>query len=167
MQRNEDLTGMYHRLLSPRIPVLVVSNRNDNRPNVMACAWHTPVSMNPPILSVCIMQKRMTHRLIEENGDFTLNIPGRELLDRVKEAGSKSGWNHDKSSLFKYAPAIKTKSPVISESIGVIECTLNRMIEVGDHAVIFGNVVSAYAAGFDQVWRGNYPLLHLGADNYM
>jgi len=161
------LTGLYHRLLSPRIPALIVSLREDGLPNVMVAAWHTPVSVNPPILAVAIAPGRFTHTLIERSGEFTVNIPDLPLLPKVRLAGSRSGAAFDKSRLFRYVPAAKVKAPVIGEAIGSIECRLNRLIGVGDHSIILGDVVHASARGFDGVWRSSSPLLHAGTTRYL
>ncbi len=156
----------YHRLLSPRVAALVVALRDDGRPNVMPAAWHTPVSVNPPVLAVCISPLRYTHSLILKNREFTVNIPDLSVKAAVVEAGSKSGRESDKSSLFNFAPPAKIKTPLIDGAIGAIECELSQAIDVGDHTVFFGDVVACRAKGFGEVWKGKSPLLHLGSSFY-
>jgi flavin reductase (DIM6/NTAB) family NADH-FMN oxidoreductase RutF len=116
--KTRGLVDLYHRLLSPRVAALIVTLHEDGLPNVMVAAWHTPVSIKPPILAVSIAPGRLTHRLIQN-------------------------------------------------ALGCIECTLNRILEMGDHSVVFGNVVATYAKGFKEVWISSSPLLHLGSDYYM
>ncbi|MEJ5293292.1 MAG: flavin reductase family protein [Candidatus Methanosuratincola sp.] len=164
--QSKDYCEFYHRLLSPRVAALVVALRDDGRPNVMAAAWHSPVSVRPPILAVCISPARYTHSLIIKNREFTVNIPDLSMKDAVEIAGSKSGKDFDKSSLFKFTPAAKIKTPLIDGAIGAIECELSQAIDVGDHSVLFGNVVACHAKGFGEVWKGKSPLLHLGSSFY-
>ncbi len=159
-----DLKGFFYRLLSPSVVAIIVSLKPDGKPNAMVATWHTPISMNPPILAVAIAPSRMTHRLIQNSGEFTLNIPDKTLLEKVETAGYNSGETMNKSALFKYVPSSVLKTPMIEDAIGVIECKLNRMLEVGDHSVVFGNVVGASAKGFGEVWKTSYPLLHLGTN---
>lgn len=161
-----DLAGYYHRILSPRVVALVTALRDDGLPNTMVAAWHTPVSINPPILAVAIAPARATHRLILDTEEFTMSIPDESLMDKVLVAGSATGKTLDKSRLFNYAAGEKTRTPVIRDALGSIECTLNRVIEMGDHSVFFGNVVAAYAMHMDEVWSGASPLLHLGSSHY-
>lgn len=160
----KDLKGLYHRLLSPRVAALIVTLRVDMLPNVMAAAWHTPVSVNPPILAVCIAPNRLTHKLLQNGGEFTINIPPPSLQGKVEIAGYNSGLNYDKSKLFHYVPATKVNVPIIEEALGTIECRVNRILEMGDHSVVFGNVVAANAKGFGEVWKSTSPLLHLGSN---
>jgi len=158
--------GLYHRLLSPRVAALTVTLREDGLPNVMVAAWHTPVSIKPPILAVSVAPGRLTRRLIQNAGEFTVNIPDASLIKEVMIAGSKSGTSYDKSRLFRFVPGLGVRTPVIKNAIGCVECTLNRILEMGDHSVVFGNVVAAYAKGFKEVWISSSPLLHLGSDYY-
>jgi flavin reductase (DIM6/NTAB) family NADH-FMN oxidoreductase RutF len=161
------LERLYHRLLSPRVAAIIVTLREDALPNAMVAAWHTPVSINPPILAVSIAPGRLTHKLIQNTGEFTVNIPDLSLVKEVMIAGSKSGSSYDKSNLFNYVPGLKVRAPVIQNALGSIECTLIRILEMGDHSVVFGNVVAAHAMGFKEVWLPpSSPLLHLGSDYY-
>jgi flavin reductase (DIM6/NTAB) family NADH-FMN oxidoreductase RutF len=148
----EALKSLYHRLLSPRVAALIVALREDDLPNVMVAAWHTAVSIKPPILAVSIAPGRLTHRLIQNAGEFTVNVPDPSLIREVRVAGSRSGASYDKSKLFSYAPGLRVRTPIIKNALGCIECTLNRILEMGDHSVVFGNVVAAYAEGFKEVW---------------
>jgi flavin reductase (DIM6/NTAB) family NADH-FMN oxidoreductase RutF len=161
-----DLAGEYHRLLSPRIAALVTALRGDERPNTMVAAWHTPVSINPPILAVAIAPLRTSHDLIMKSEEFTLSIPDESMIKKVLVAGSTTGYGFDKSELFNYRKGQKIRTPIITEALGNIECTLNRVIAIGDHSVFFGNVVAASAREFKGVWLGSSPLLHLGDESY-
>lgn len=145
--------------------MVVVSLRDEGLPNAMVAAWHMPVSINPPILALSIAPDRFTHRLIEKTGEFTVNIPPPSLLEKVKVVGSISGKTHDKSTLFRFVRGINVKTPIIEESLGAIECRLHRIVEMGDHSVIFGEALSVRAREFNQVWLSS-PLLHLGGTKY-
>jgi flavin reductase (DIM6/NTAB) family NADH-FMN oxidoreductase RutF len=158
-------TENYHRLLSPRVVVLVTALRRDKKPNTMAVAWHSPISIRPPVLAVAISPLRCTHGLILATSEFTISIPSKSMLRQVEEAGSVTGKEVDKSALFSYSPAKMVKTPVVQGCLGSIECTLNRAVEMGDHSVIFGNVVHSTSEGMRDVWEVS-PLLHMGSNYY-
>jgi len=160
------LENLYHRLLSPRIPVVVVTLREDESPNAMVAAWHMPVSLDPPILALSVAPGRFSRQLIEKRGEFTVNVPPPSLLEKVKKAGTLSGKFHDKSALFKFVKGTSIETPIIDECIGAIECKLHQILEMGDHSVIFGDVMAARARSFDEVWLSS-PLLHLGGAKYI
>lgn len=157
--------SLYYRLLAPRVVAIIVALRRDNLPNPMIAAWHMPVSINPPILAVSIAPTRYTHTLIQESGEFTVNIPSPSLLDKVIKAGTTSGKLYDKSGLFRFTKSTKLRTPIIDECIGAIECKLIRIIEIGDHSIILGQVEAVSARDFNGVWKIS-PLLHVGGDKY-
>jgi flavin reductase (DIM6/NTAB) family NADH-FMN oxidoreductase RutF len=165
-RENGHLKSLYPRLLSPRVAALIVTLREDGLPNVMVAAWHTPVSVKPPIVAISIAPRRMTHGLIQKSGEFTVNIPDALLIKKVKIAGSRSGESYDKAKLFSYVPGRRVRTPVIKNALGCIECTLNRILKMGDHSLVFGNVVAVSAKGFKEVWTSSSPLLHLGSNYY-
>jgi len=166
MSENRDEVNYFHRLLSPRVSALVTALREDGEPNTMVATWHSPVSLNPPIVAVAISPIRTTHGLILNSEEFTISIPGASMIKKVVAAGSPSTDISTKSRLFDYVPAVKVRTPVIRDALGSLECEVNRVLGIGDHSVFFGNVVAAYAKGFDEVWTGTAPLLHLGSSFY-
>jgi flavin reductase (DIM6/NTAB) family NADH-FMN oxidoreductase RutF len=166
MSEKRDQTNYFHRLLSPRVPALITALREDGEPNTMAATWHTPVSLNPPMVAVAISPSRTTHSLILNSEEFTVCIPDGTMLEKVMAAGSPSTEGSARAKLFDYEPAIKIKTPVISGALGSLECEVTRVMGIGDHSIFVGNVVAAYARDFDEVWTGTTPLLHLGASFY-
>jgi flavin reductase (DIM6/NTAB) family NADH-FMN oxidoreductase RutF len=163
--KTDTLTNNYHRLLSPRVPVLVTALRPDKKPNTMVASWHSPISIRPPILAVAISPLRYTHALILAASDFTVCIPSKSMLKQVEKAGTVSGREADKSAFFSYSPAKKVKVPLVQGSLGAIECTLNRALKMGDHSVIFGNVIHWTSDKMNEVWEVS-PLLHLGSNHF-
>jgi flavin reductase (DIM6/NTAB) family NADH-FMN oxidoreductase RutF len=158
-------TELFHRLLSPRVVALITALRDDGKPNTMVAAWHSPISISPPVVAVAISPLRYTHKLILEKSEFTIRIPPKTMLSQVEEAGSLSGKEGDKSGIFQYVPAKKVKASVIKGSLGNIECSLNKAIRVGDHSVFFGNVLYSNSESMKEVWAPS-PLLHLGSRFY-
>jgi flavin reductase (DIM6/NTAB) family NADH-FMN oxidoreductase RutF len=136
----------YH-LLHPKITFLLTSITKDGKPNVMTCAWATPVSDDPPIVIVCVSKEHYTTRLIKQTKEFIINIPARKLLKALWICGKISGRDTDKFKKvkLKITPAKKVKAPVISDCIGHIECKVWKIVEAGECYAIFGKVLSAYA----------------------
>jgi flavin reductase (DIM6/NTAB) family NADH-FMN oxidoreductase RutF len=136
----------YH-LLHPKITFLLTSITKDGKPNVMTCAWATPVSDDPPIVIVCVSKEHYTTRLIKQTKEFVINIPARKLLKALWICGKISGRDTDKFKKvkLKITPAKKVKAPVISDCIGHIECKVWKIVEAGECYAIFGKVLSAYA----------------------
>ncbi len=65
-----------------------------------------------------------------------------------------------------WLPGGKTLTPVISEAEATLECTLDRVIPLGDNHLVVGNVVATRASrDFSQYWQFKTytPLVYFGA----
>jgi flavin reductase (DIM6/NTAB) family NADH-FMN oxidoreductase RutF len=70
---------MAYRLLHPRHTVLVSCRDKTGKANIITLAWTMPTSINPPMLVISISPKRYSHRIIEETGEFVVNVPTMKL----------------------------------------------------------------------------------------
>lgn len=139
-------SGIY-RLLHPKMTFFLTSVDRKGRPNVMTCAWATPVSDEPPMMLACVSKESYTAKLIRQTKEFVVNIPPKKLLPALWTCGKSSGRNTDKfeKANLKTVSARKVKAPVIGGCIGYLECKLWRAVEAGECYVFFGNILSAYA----------------------
>jgi len=161
-----------YRLLHPMHTVLVSCVGKAGKPNITTLAWAMPTSINPPLLAISLAPTRHSHTLIEESGEFMVNIPTLETLQAVYACGSLTGRSFDK---FKKAsltpmPAKKVKAPAIRECIAHLECSVVSKFTTGDHTVFVGKILEAYA---DMgVFTESYDLkkarllYHLGGNNF-
>lgn len=146
-------TRIYH-LMHPKMAVFLTSGggklgTRNWKPNVMACAWATPVSEEPPMLLVCVWNKDYTAKLIRETREFAISIPTRKMATRLLYAGKVSGKHVDKFRKFgiETANAKKVSVPIVKGCVGYLECKLWKTVEAGECYVFFGRIVSAYADG--------------------
>ncbi|MEM4699566.1 MAG: flavin reductase family protein [Candidatus Nezhaarchaeales archaeon] len=166
-----DALAFATRLLHPRHVVLVTCCGRDGRANVVTLAWSMPTSFKPPMVAISIAPERFSHRLIEETGEFVVNVPTVELLSKVYLAGTRSGRDVDK---FKEAgltprPAKRVRAPIIDECVAHLECVVASRLTTGDHTLFVGEVVAAYAdeGAFGRRVlnpRVAKPILHYGLD---
>lgn len=160
--------GKAHHLLHPYNACLVSCKGKDGRNNVMAAAWIVPISVKPPLIGVSIRPERHSHSLIVESGEFVVNVPTLNMARQVLFCGRKTGRDHDKmkEASLSCLRARKVSAPAIRECVAHLECRLARVVEVGDHNLIIGEVVSAYALKgcFDEVYDITVfrPCLHIG-----
>jgi flavin reductase (DIM6/NTAB) family NADH-FMN oxidoreductase RutF len=163
-------SGMYH-LLHPKMAFFLTSisaPKAGGKPNVMTCAWATPVSDEPPIVAVCVSKESYTAKLIRQTKEFVINIPTKKLLPSLWFCGKTSGRNTDKfkKAGIKTSKSRKLKTPIIEDCIGYIECRLWKAVEAGECYVFFGKVLSAYADDRyfkKDVWTAKAGIpLHLG-----
>ena len=105
--------------------VLLVSQGNDNIPNVMAIGWGSlGIIWKKPIFTILVRPSRYTYLLIEESGEFTVNIVAPGLEETVKYCGSVSGRDVNKFAAKQLTaiPASQVKTPIIKEAVLHFEC---------------------------------------------
>ena len=159
-------------LLHPYNASLITCKGRNEEINVMAVAWIVPVSVNPPLLAMSIRPERYSHDLIMETKEFVVNIPTFKLAQKVLLCGRRSGRKHEKFKEASLSPqkAKKVTAPMIKECIAHLECKLKKTISVGDHTLIIGEVVTAYALNgyFEDVYDMTKfrPCLHIGKNSF-
>jgi len=154
--------------------VALVGAKSKDRTNFMSCAWHTALSFKPPLFAVLISKKRMTHEIISEAGEFTVNFIAVEKVKRSAQFGRISGRDIGKISHFGLgtSPAKHIESPIISEAYVSFECHLKDIQTYGDHDLFVGEVKAVHEEEntFDSSGVLNIkklrPLLYLGSDMY-
>jgi flavin reductase (DIM6/NTAB) family NADH-FMN oxidoreductase RutF len=105
--------------------VLLVSRGKKGLPNVMAIGWGTiGILWRRPIFIVMVRPSRYTYKLIEETGEFTVNIATPELKEVVQYCGTVSGRDHNKfkEKQLTAIPSKEVKTPIIKECILHFEC---------------------------------------------
>lgn len=155
--------------------ILLLTAATSEARNLMSLAWHMPLSFEPPLLAIAVGQGRFTATLIAESGEFALNVPPPELVEKVYRAGKTSAaGGGDKFSALGLTPepARVIKAPLVAECQGHIECRVEAEYPGGDHRLFVGRVVAAsvIARFFDGAWRlgpgGTALLHHLGGERF-
>lgn len=157
----------FYRLLHPKVVFLLTSAGKDGRDNVMACAWATPASEEPPKVIVCVSKEHYTAELILETGCFAINIPTRDMVKAIWICGSKSGRNVDKfkEAKLKKIQATKISAPLIEGCAGFIECKVTEKIDAGECYAFLADVLAARADEkyFKKgLWSPHNIPMHLG-----
>lgn len=139
-------SDIYH-LLHPKITFFLTSISRDGKPNVMTCAWSTPVSEEPPIVAVSVSKESYTSELIRQTKEFVINVPTKKFLKALWTCGKTSGRELDKfrRAGLSYSQARSVRPPIIDGCAGYIECKLWKSIDAGECFAFFGKIITAYA----------------------
>lgn len=127
------------------MPVALIGTRDRHKPNFMTLGWLTRVNNTPPMIAVSINKSHYTAGLIKENRAFSVNIPGREVLEKVDYCGLVSGEDKDKSALFKIFYGSQNTAPMIEECPLCLECKLIDTLALPTNYLFVGEIVAAYA----------------------
>ena len=102
---NVEFSSAY-RLLHPMHTVLVSCVGKDGKPNVLPLAWAMPTSRDPALAAISVGLNRYSHGLIEETGEFVINLPTVGIIKETLACGRTSGRNHDKFAETGLSPVL-------------------------------------------------------------
>jgi flavin reductase (DIM6/NTAB) family NADH-FMN oxidoreductase RutF len=157
----------------PRVAALVSAGAG-GRDDVMTAAWHTFISLKPPLYGVAITTRRFTYQLIMESREFGVNFIPLDKASLAAAAGGTSGHQIDKFERFhiQKETSLKTTAPVLKDAYAAYECRLVDTRPYGDHIWVVGEIVAVHfleeaftPAEFLDLERVK-PLLYLGSDYY-
>lgn len=126
-------------------PVLVTTISPYNNLNIGAFEQFMTCSNNPPRIIISITTKSDTYRNIVDGSDFCIGVPTLSIINQILICGENLPRNNSEFDFsgLTHSASLKIKAPRIIECSVNIECTLFKILEVGDHSIIIGNVVNA------------------------
>ena len=154
--------------------VVIVTGSAEGRDDAMTAAWHTSISLRPPIYGVAVTSKRFTYQLIRQSREFGVNFIPLEKASVAAATGGTSGQQMDKFEKLgiKREKSSKTTVPILQDAYAAYECRLLDSRPYGDHIWIVGEIVAVHfleeaftAAGVRDMGKVK-PLLYLGSDTY-
>ena len=157
----------------PKVAVIVTASAR-GRDDAMTAAWHSSISLRPPIYGVAVTSKRFTYQLITESREFGINFIPLEKASLAAAVGGTSGQQMDKFERFdiKKEKPLKTTAPILKDAYAAYECKLVDSRPYGDHIWIVGEIVAVHVSkeAFTPTEALDLnkikPLLYLGSDFY-
>lgn len=133
-------------LLSPVPPALVVCGTNES-PNVFTVAWTGIINSQPPKTYISVRPERYSYELIEKTGEFTINLPTRNLVRAVDFCGVRSGREMNKFEKCGITPipASQVGAPIIEEAPISLECRVFDRVRYGTHDMFLADIVAVDA----------------------
>ena len=115
----------------------------DGKPNIITVAWAGTVCTNPPMVSISVRPERYSYHLIEESGEFVINLTTEKLVKATDYCGVRSGRDVDKFKEMHLTPLASKHihAPGIVESPVNIECKVREIKPLGSHSMILADVV--------------------------
>jgi flavin reductase (DIM6/NTAB) family NADH-FMN oxidoreductase RutF len=150
-------------MLHPAPVVLLSCVDKAGNPNIITLAAVGIACIKPPIISVAITPHKFSHKIVTDSKEFTLNLPGEELLWATDLAGNISGRDYNKFSETKLTPepAKYIKAPLIKECPINFECKVTEIVHCGLHDLFLGEVVGMHVDELILTSKGDVDLLKL------
>ena len=97
------------------------------------------------MVSISVRPERYSHHLIQESGQFAINLPTEALVRSVDWCGVKSGRDVDKFAacgLHSAPGSVLTDCPILEESPVNLECKVTQVIPLGSHDLFLAEVAA-------------------------
>ena len=125
--------------------VTVVTTMAGGRPHGFTANAFCSVSVDPPLLLVCVNQSALSHALVAQAGVFCVNIlalPQQTVAERFASRGDADrrfedlAWHRSADG-----------APVLDSALAHFDCVLSEHHAAGSHTVFIGRVVDCSVNG--------------------
>lgn len=113
------------------------------------------VSLEPPLLLVCVDKKSDSYDSFAASRSFVVNILSKDQ-ETLSRRFAKSGGDKFTGVGFRLGV---TGSPILSDTIGYIECRVRHELDAGDHTIYVGEAVDIEVSSDEDpllYFRGGY-----------
>jgi flavin reductase (DIM6/NTAB) family NADH-FMN oxidoreductase RutF len=145
--------------------LLLVTQGKSGKPNAMTIGWATMGCLwSEPCFVTLVRPARYSYGLLEENGEFTINVLPKDMAEVAGYCGTASGRDEDKfaNAGLTAVPGKHISVPIIGECVIHYECkvvhfndtnsvtmpeALAKMAYPGGdgHRLYYGQIVATYA----------------------
>jgi len=133
------------------IAIVTVTDR-DGAPHGMTANSFTSVSLDPPLILVCIDHRAALLPHLEVSRAATINVLGEDQSDLSSRFARKG---EDRFENLEWKPG-DLGTPVLAGALAVFECRVTESIKAGDHQIVVAAVERAN-------WREGRPLLYFAS----
>jgi len=112
----------------------------DARPWGFTASAFCSLSLDPPLILVCLDQKADSHATFASAGHFAVSILASHQQSLAARFATKG---MEKFVGISTEPGQETTSPLIPEAVVHLECHMHQRIAVGDHTILIGEVMRA------------------------
>ncbi len=147
-------------MLYPLPAVMVSVTDKEGNPNIITVAWAGTVCTNPPMVSISVRPERYSYHMIDETGEFVINLTTEKLAYATDYCGVRSGKDVDKFKELHLTPekAEYVNAPLIAESPVNIECKVVKKETPGSHHIFLAEVKAVHVDDAYMDQKGRFAL---------
>ena len=148
-------------MLYPLPAVMVSCADKSGKDNILTVAWTGTVCSDPPMLYISVRPGRFSHHMIEETGEFVVNLTTEKLARATDFCGVRSGRDVDKweeTRLTRKAAVSLQYAPAIAECPVNIECRVVKKETPGSHHIFLAEVKAVHVDDAYMDQKGRFAL---------
>ena len=130
---------------------IVTTRRPDGLQGITVSSFAS-VSLDPPLVLVCIEKRARSHQAIASQGCFVVNVLEARQEDLSERAAARRGLEESWLLNVPHRAAV-TGAPVLEGALAWLDCSLGASHPAGDHTIFVGRVEAAgTASGMPLLW---------------
>lgn len=147
-------------MLYPLPAVMVSVADKEGNPNIITVAWAGTICTNPPMVSISVRPERYSYHMIDETGEFVINLTTEKLAYATDYCGVRSGKDVDKFKELHLTleKAEYVSAPLIAESPVNIECKVVKKETPGSHHIFLAEVKAVHVDDAYMDQKGRFAL---------
>lgn len=110
--------------------------------NGFTASWVMQASFQPPLVVNCVNQKSISHAMIQASKVFALSVleaGQKDLAQQFFKPMRRVGNKFEDVEFYLG----ETGCPIITDTLGYVECQVIGAVDKGDHTVFVGEVIAA------------------------
>jgi flavin reductase (DIM6/NTAB) family NADH-FMN oxidoreductase RutF len=125
---------------------IVTARTDDGRVHGMTANSFTSVSLDPPLVLICVDHKHLTNALILGRKSFAINVLHSEAAELSNRCagfrGIEGHWLDDIETRTE-----TTGAPILVDALAWVDCTLWEAYQGGDHTIFVGEIQAGGTSG--------------------
>jgi flavin reductase (DIM6/NTAB) family NADH-FMN oxidoreductase RutF len=126
--------------------VTVVTATRDGKPYGLTASSFASLSLDPPLVLVCLSRTLSTYEIIEGAGVFAVNILSAHQLEVARRFAGLHPSPIDRFDQVEWTPS-KNGSPLLPGCLAWVDCRIRNIYDGGDHSIFVGAVEDAGVTG--------------------
>lgn len=129
----------------------IITSNGTNGPNITAVEWTHHISHAPSLMAICITKHDATYDNIIHNKEFGISLCASDQNVVSSISGGYSGFKINKIDVLKelgvqFYQAKKINVEMLDNAAMNAECKLYKIIKLGDHIMLVGEVIELNAS---------------------
>lgn len=122
--------------------VTVVTTLSGGQWHGLTASSFSSVSLEPPLVLICVARKAYAHDLIVGSGCYGVTILGKDQADVGKRFARFDPGAPDRFAGSEWVTAV-SGAPVLASALGWVDCHVKAAMDGGDHTIFIGEVLAA------------------------
>lgn len=121
--------------------VTIITTRHDGSDYGLTASAVSALSLDPPMLLICVNKSSSTQQAIKASGVFAVNILQETHIDVARRFATSRGDKFDEMRVTYGALGV----PLLDDMLATLECRVTAEVPGGTHTVFLAEVHSAQA----------------------